>query len=207
MESNKAQRSVSLDPLAKAFVPPENVVLAVPDPASVFRPRQGFAERTYGRPFGPEAPYQEVQTANGRQMGHILNSQTQSGNNQNDMVGIMQKQNKSLHCWFSKIYPLFFLQEICTFLMEIRFNIKPSLEPLKMWWRRKRIIPATVCSSLNSILGGSQRILCIVVNIYLQIKALKEPRVFLLSILEINIKLHLLTWKKYLTGHPLKVKM
>lgn len=48
----------------------------------------------YGRPFGPEAPYQEVQTANGRQMGHILNSQTQSGNKKNDMVGIMQKQTK-----------------------------------------------------------------------------------------------------------------
>lgn len=95
MERSKAQRSIGLDPLAKAFVPYENDVLAVPDPASVVRPRQGFAEQMYGRSFGPEAPYQEVQTANGRQMGHILNSQTQSGNNQNDMVGIMQKQNES----------------------------------------------------------------------------------------------------------------
>lgn len=94
LERSKAQRSIGLDPLAKAFVPPENDVHAAPDPASVFRPKQGFAERMYGRPFGPEAPYQEVQTANGRQMGHILNSQTQSGNNQNDMVGIMQKQNE-----------------------------------------------------------------------------------------------------------------
>lgn len=44
LERSKAQRSIGLDPLAKAFVPPENDVLAVPDPASVVRPRQGFAE-------------------------------------------------------------------------------------------------------------------------------------------------------------------
>lgn len=94
LERSKAQRSIGLDPLVKAFVPHENDFPAVPDPTTVVRPRQGFADQMYGRPIVPEAPYQEVQTTNGRQMGRILNTQTQSGNNQNDMVSIMQKQNE-----------------------------------------------------------------------------------------------------------------
>lgn len=63
--------------------------------------------------------------------------------------------------------------------METLLNITPSLEPLKMEWRRKRVIRATVCTSLNSTQGGSQKILCTAVNTYLRIKAVKEPKVFL----------------------------
>lgn len=58
---------------------------------------------------------------------------------------------------------------------------------------KSRITGATVCTSLNSTLGGSQRTLCIVVSIYLQIKPITEASVF--STLQMNIKLHLLTWK------------
>ena len=91
LERSKAQRSIGLNPQANAFIPLDNNVLAAHDPALVVRPNQRSAAQMDER---PEAPRQETQTSYGFQMGHTLNSQTQTGNIQNDMVSVMQKQNE-----------------------------------------------------------------------------------------------------------------